>query len=255
MEDHNPIDREKVVREFDQRARRHGNINAVLDAGMSDAVSRQNRLRDFLTRTSLVRLLKPARKDQVLDLGCGVGRLTWYLQPRVARIAGVDVSAEMLQVARDHSKGQTNIEFDKMEGSKIPFPDGSFHAVFTVWVLQHIGDDDLRELALEIYRVLKPGGRVVLLEQTQRVRKVLSDIHVQREVSDYLNVFAGAGFTLVNDKAVMRIPRYAMSLWNRYRKMPGVLMPLLSCLESYTVTFREKHVNYHTWGFVFRKEL
>ncbi len=239
--------------EFDRRAKLHRDMNAVLDAGDKPGIQRQNILRDYFTRRSLVTLLKPERTDFVLDFGCGMGRLTHYLKPWVSRIAGVDVSAGMLDLARKEDTLVPPVEFTLMSGSMIPHPDRSFDKVFSVWVLQHIHDEDLNVLAREIYRVLKPGGIMVSLEQTRKEKKTLSDIHIHRSVNDYCSVFERSGFETISSKAAMRVPSYSMSYWNHYGFLSRSWLPALYFLEKSTLHWKENNVEYFTWSFVFKK--
>jgi SAM-dependent methyltransferase len=92
--------------------------------------------------------------ESILDLGCGDGQLTLRIASTGARVAGVDVSPEMLAAAR--SRG-----IDAREGSAeaLPFADRSFDAVFSNAVLHWVRNQDA--MMAEVRRVLKPGGRFV----------------------------------------------------------------------------------------------
>lgn len=98
-------------------------------------------------------------EDVVLDIGVGVGRLSRALAPRVAKVTGIDVSAEMIERARGNLEGH---DVDLLVGDGVslqPLADGSFTAVVSLVVFQHIPDPQVTlGYIREIGRVLAPGG-------------------------------------------------------------------------------------------------
>ncbi len=108
--------------------------------------------------TSLGLTLTP---DQtVLDVGCGPGRLTRAIGARVQRATGLDVSTEMLALARRHHGERTNLDWVQGDGTSLrPLPDASFDAVISHVVFQHIPDPQITlGYVAEFGRVLRPGG-------------------------------------------------------------------------------------------------
>ena len=99
---------------------------------------------------------------RVLDLGCGTGRLTVPLS-EVYRAVGIDVSPDMLAVAR--SKGG-RAQFVRADAARIPFIDGSFDVALAVFVLHQLAD--FRAAVREIARVAR---RAVIATTDVRVRK------------------------------------------------------------------------------------
>jgi SAM-dependent methyltransferase len=98
--------------------------------------------------------------DVVLDIGCGVGRLTRVLAERAAHVHAIDVSAEMLEQARELNGHLTNVTWHHGDGTTLhPIEDGSIDAVVSHVVFQHIPDPQITlGYVREIGRVLKPGG-------------------------------------------------------------------------------------------------
>jgi SAM-dependent methyltransferase len=100
--------------------------------------------------------------ERALDFGCGVGRLTRAFALRFSRCVGVDVSAEMVSLARDFNKQFVNCEFVVNHSDNLPFPDRSFDFVCSFIVLQHLeAKKEIEKWIREFIRVLRPGGTVV----------------------------------------------------------------------------------------------
>lgn len=106
--------------------------------------------------------------DRVLDVGCGTGDLSLIAAGQVVpsgRVTGVDISEEMLAVARRKvCKAGLEERVDVVEGNALdlPFPAASFDVVISGFVLRNVVDLDraLEEMA----RVVRPGGRVAVME-------------------------------------------------------------------------------------------
>jgi SAM-dependent methyltransferase len=99
---------------------------------------------------------------RLLDCGCGPGSITLGLAAAVApgEVVGIDVNAESIAVAQNHAtqEGVANLRFEVANVYALPFPAGSFDAVFSYALLLHVSE---RGKALqEMRRVLKPGGLI-----------------------------------------------------------------------------------------------
>lgn len=96
----------------------------------------------------------------VLDVGCGVGRLTRALAGRFAHVHGIDVSAEMVRIASSNLADLPNVELHHGDGVSLAgIPDASVDAVVSLVVFQHIPDPQVTlGYIVDIGRVLKPGG-------------------------------------------------------------------------------------------------
>ena len=110
--------------------------------------------------------LKPG--ESVLDVGCGTGAVTIPAKTRVGNqgsAAGIDPAPEMIAVARRKAQ-QARLEIDFRVGviESLPFPDQTFDAVTSSLMMHHLTDRlRVRGLA-EIWRTLKPGGRIVIAD-------------------------------------------------------------------------------------------
>lgn len=99
-------------------------------------------------------------EDVVLDLGCGVGRLTRVLAGRSAHVHALDVSSEMLERARELNAHLTNVSWHHGDGTTLhPLQDRSVDVALSHVVFQHIPDPEVTlGYVRELGRVLKPGG-------------------------------------------------------------------------------------------------
>lgn len=136
---------------FDRIARRYDRVNTVLSAGTDSGWRR---------RAARETGLRPGGK--ALDVACGSGKLTAELA-RIAgpggRVTGLDFSREMLDIARHNHPG---IEFLEGDALDLPFEAGRFDASTIAFGLRNLADPVLG--LKEMVRVLKPGGRAVVLE-------------------------------------------------------------------------------------------
>ena len=98
--------------------------------------------------------------DDVVEIGCGVGRLTRVLADRSATVRALDVSERMLDAARRHNPALANVEWLLGDGASLAgIASSSADAVVSHVVFQHIPDSDVTlGYVREIARVLRPGG-------------------------------------------------------------------------------------------------
>jgi SAM-dependent methyltransferase len=98
--------------------------------------------------------------DRVLEIGCGVGRITRAIAERAGLVVGLDVSAEMIRRARAALSDLTNVELVLGDGRGLSgLPDAAFDAVYSFLVFQHVPDPAVVcAYVRDIGRVLRPGG-------------------------------------------------------------------------------------------------
>ena len=120
--------------------------------------------------------------DSLLDLGTGTGRLLELFQPLYARAVGIDASADMLAVARANldRAGIANAQVRLGDIHNLPFQRDSFDVV-TVHQVLHYLDDPERALA-EAARVLRPGGRLLVVDFAPHDLEFLRERHAHRRL-------------------------------------------------------------------------
>lgn len=103
---------------------------------------------------------RSAKDLRVLEIGCGAGRLTRALAETFGEVHGVDVSDEMISLARENLASVSNIHLIRNNGADLAgLPDGSFDFAFSYIVFQHISSRAIIESYVhEVRRVLKPGS-------------------------------------------------------------------------------------------------
>ena len=143
---------------FDRIARVYDRMNSVMTAGMHHR-----------WRERAADLARVGPGSNALDVATGTGDLAIELARRGAEVTGSDFAPAMLEIARRKAPGLT---FEAGDALELSYPDGSFDAATVGFGARNFADLDrgLREMA----RVVKPGGRVVVLEITTPQKPPLS---------------------------------------------------------------------------------
>lgn len=136
---------------FDQVSRRYDVTNAWLSGGNAT-----------LWRLATVRAVRPRPGERILDLAAGTGTSSESLAKSGARVVAADFSRGMLAVARARHGDNPRLEFVLADALALPFGDDEFDAVTISFGLRNVADPQ-RALA-EMFRVTKPGGRIVVCE-------------------------------------------------------------------------------------------
>ena len=127
-------------------------------------------LLDWATRplTPQRRELIASAHGRVLELGVGTGaNLPWYSE-QASEIHGIEPAGALLELARqqaDKCEQPSRFHFHQCGAESLPFPDQHFDCVIACLVMCTIPDADAA--AAEIYRILKPGGQLLVLEHRQ----------------------------------------------------------------------------------------
>jgi demethylmenaquinone methyltransferase / 2-methoxy-6-polyprenyl-1,4-benzoquinol methylase len=156
----------QVNRMFDRVAGRYDALNSVMTAGL------HHRWRERAADRAEL-----SAGDSALDVCCGTGDLALELSRRVSpggHVVGCDFSEPMLDLAREKAAARqsSGVRFEWADALQLPYDSGRFDAVTVGFGVRNLADLD-RGLS-EMGRVLKPGGRAVILEITQPSRLPLS---------------------------------------------------------------------------------
>ncbi len=144
---------------------------------------------------------------RVLDVGCGSGWATRMLAEYAfnGRVTGIDISDEMISVARTASQSQPNVDFEIANAEQLPFNDHEFTHAFSMESLYYYRN--IPKALKEIHRVLKPGGFFVVVVdlywENEATHQWIDTLNVPVEllsVDDYHSLFIDAGFVNIRDE-------------------------------------------------------
>jgi SAM-dependent methyltransferase len=164
------------------------------------------------------RRLGDPRRLSFLDVGCGPGETDRWLAGRVQALSGVDVSREMIEVARRRNPG---VEYRAAEpDAGLPFPAARFDACFAVCVLHHVALPERPALVAEMGRVTRPGGLVCIFEHNPwnpLTRKAVAGCEFDRDARllprrESARLLRGAGLTEVEASYIVFFTRESARL-------------------------------------------
>ncbi len=143
---------------------------------------------------------------EALEVGVGVGRWASKLDPANTRLTGLDVSESMIQAARaDFPEGR----FDLLEeGLAFPYAEESFDLAFTVSVMHHNPTTAKRTLISEMWRVTRPGGRLMFLEDFVSEKRTPGSTVYPMSISGFVDLVleATAGRVVLEHFEALRYP-------------------------------------------------
>ena len=113
-------------------------------------------------RRAALRVWRPEAGDSALDIGCGTGALLADLAATGCRVSGVDLSAAMLEQARQKLGAEADLHLTS--ATELPFADESFDLVTSTLMLHELREPVREQIVREARRVLGPGGRVLLVD-------------------------------------------------------------------------------------------
>ncbi|TGB04529.1 demethylmenaquinone methyltransferase [Halobacillus salinus] len=133
-----------------------------------------------LWRRDVMKRMAVSRGDQVLDVCCGTGDWTMSLADAVGpegKVIGLDFSVNMLSVGikKKLQKKWNHVEFEHGNAMELPYEDNHFDFVTIGFGLRNV--PDYQQVLNEMYRVVKPGGKVVCLETSQPTNPFFKSIY------------------------------------------------------------------------------
>lgn len=160
--------RERVEEMFDSIATRYDLLNRILSGGI-----------DRSWRKKAIQQLQTIQPQRILDIATGTADLaieSMRLKPR--EIIGIDISNKMIDIGRHKimAKGyQGIIRLEQGDSEDLQFPDGHFDAITVAFGVRNF--EHLEKGLGEMYRVLRPGGKVVILEFSQPTRFPVKQVY------------------------------------------------------------------------------
>ncbi len=209
---------------------------------------------DAAALARVVALAEVRPSDRVLDIGTGAGHTALALAPHVAEVVAYDLTPAMLaEVERSAAaRGVANIRTRRGAAEALPFADGEFDRVTVRLASHHFGD--ICRAVEEMSRVLKPGGRAVVIDSTvpeddtldrefNRIEKLRDPSHVRNyRPSEWRAMLQDAGPTVTHGELSMYSEgdRMSFDTWTaRMRTPPAAVVELEGIFHGASPALRE----------------
>jgi ubiquinone/menaquinone biosynthesis C-methylase UbiE len=162
--------------------------------------------RERALRETTVSLAHVRPGDSILEVGCGTGTLTLAAKRRAGpsgRVFGIDVIPGMIELSqRKAAQADEDVTFQLGNIDSIPFPDSQFNVVMCSFMIFHMSENTRRRGIAEIHRVLRPQGRLLVLDLALPARPVQRAIAkklfggmLQHDLQELLPLMNASGFS------------------------------------------------------------
>jgi ubiquinone/menaquinone biosynthesis C-methylase UbiE len=163
--------------------------------------------REQILRQKTVELAFVKPGDSVLEVGCGTGSLTLEAKRHAGpsgKVVGIDVISSMVEYSQ-HKAAQENLDVAFQLGTinDLPFPDKSFDAVLCSFMIFHMSKETREKGIAEIFRVLKPQGRLLIVDlamptqplQQAIAKRIIFRGGLEHELKELIPVLEASGFS------------------------------------------------------------
>ena len=162
--------------------------------------------------------LFPKGKGRILDLGCGPGINSGYIDSKHFDVEGVDLSQKMIAQA---SMTYPNIKFHLADMTQINFPSQSFDGIFASYSIIHLPKEKIPAFFTELHRILRPGG---LLYVSVQCGKSTEGFYSHPSIPDeplFLNIFS-------KEEVTELFYKYGFQIISQHEKLPsGKVFPFM----------------------------
>jgi len=149
----------------------------------------------------------PVNCGNALEIGCGTGAFARQLAGRCEHVIGIDLSAEMIRVARSRSSRFENLEFELADAMSWKFAQSHFDFICSIATLHHL---EQRELLPKIKEALKPGGVFVLLD-------LVASSGLAERMMDVIGFGVSSGLRLIHNGRLQPPPEVRKA-WEQHGK-------------------------------------
>jgi SAM-dependent methyltransferase len=199
-----------------------GFLASGIDPG--DRKGQKNLYIDALQKITLEEVLKLKGDEVVLDFGCGSGRFSYWIAPKVKKVVGLEVTPEMIHLA-EKNRTVENVEFMVYDGAHFPAIPYLFDLILSVGVLQIMRGELLRRTLSGLGQYLGKGGMVYLIEQVSDSPKV-----DRPRLKEYLDAFGSSKMECLQYYPI-RNGRWWLLYLIRYGLVPSKWFPEIAIWE------------------------
>ncbi len=196
---------------------------------------------------ALKEILELKGDEVVLDFGCGSGRFSYWIAPRVKKVIGLEVTPEMIELA-ERNRTAENVEFKVYDGVHFPSFPYSFNLILSAGVLQIMKGEFLRGALSGLARYLKEDGRIYLIEQVSDNPKI-----GRPTLNEYLQAFKESKLECLQHYPI-RNGRWWMLYLIRYGGVPERWFHRIALWELMRNRKTKEYIsNYKDYLFLIRK--
>ena len=193
---HNQVDEDsKMKRQMEKMVNSYDSYMKKITLGRENSLRRME-----------VNLAQVKSGDCVLEVGCGTGTLTLAAKQQTGpsgKVFGIDIIPEMIEISKGKAaQASLDVTFQLGSIDKIPFHDNQFDAVMCSFMIFHMSEEVRRKGIAEIYRVLKPQGRLMVLDLalpahgvSRAIAKVLFKFMLKHDLKELLPIMESSGFS------------------------------------------------------------
>ncbi|MBM0740798.1 class I SAM-dependent methyltransferase [Phormidium sp. CLA17] len=175
----------------------------------------------------------PAQCKTALDIGCGTGEFSRLLAKRVEKVFAIDLSPNMIEVAKQRSRMFSNIDFQVADVLHWEPIVEQFDLIVSIATLHHL---PVESLLPNLKATLKPGGRLVILD-------LLEHENLRDQVSDFVAIPLNWLFQVLNNKHLQQSPEAAAAMREHLRT--DHYLTLSQAQRIYTSSLRRAKVRKH----------
>jgi 2-polyprenyl-3-methyl-5-hydroxy-6-metoxy-1,4-benzoquinol methylase len=156
----------------------------------------------------------PRACGEALEIGCGTGAFSRRLAERAQHVSAIDLSSEMIRVARSRSAALPNIDFEVDDIVTRELPESQFDCIASIATLHHVPTHDV---LVKIRKALKPGGSLIVLDLFEPERNILTFNGVTDSILNVVAMGTNCRLNLLRNGR-LRPPREVRAAWEEHGK-------------------------------------